>query len=106
MEFNSDALVNVNRLLTCGAANCTLGAEACEDKRATETVIANWVPAPHAVLQCREEWEVQSVPAHDVPDSVRRKDAEAWPYAPSTRNIALPVVATVLGDVPLITGET
>ena len=106
MAFSIDALVNENRLLTRGAANCTCGTAACEPKRAMETAIAGWAPAPHAALQCREEWEVQSVTVQDVPDSDMRIDADALPYMPKTRNIELPVEAKVWGKAPLTEGKT
>ena len=106
MAFSIDALANENRWLTRGAANCTCGTAACEPKRAMETAIAGWAPAPHAALQCREEWEVQSVTVHDVPDSDMRIDADALPYMPETRNIELPVEAIVWGKAPLIEGTT
>ena len=46
------------------------------------------------------------MPLHDVPDSDKRMDADAWPYTPCTRNIELPVEANTLGSKPLMEGAT
>ena len=79
VAFSSDALVNKILLLIRGAVNDTCGTLACELKRAIETAIAGEAPTPHAVLQRKEECEVQSVPVQEVADSKKRKDADAWP---------------------------
>ena len=46
------------------------------------------------------------MPVHDVPDSDKRMDADAWPYTPCTRNIELPVETNTLGNTPLMEGAT
>ena len=46
------------------------------------------------------------MPLHDVPDSDKRMDADAWPYTPCTSNIELPVEANTLGNTPLMEGAT
>ena len=78
-EFNTDALVNENLSLTRAEANNGCGAVEFESTPAVDAVIASQARTPHAILQCREEWEVQSVPVHDVPDSDMRIDADALP---------------------------
>ena len=105
-EFNNDALVNENLSLTRGEANNGCDTVEFESTPAVDDVIASQARTPHATLQCREEWEVQSVVMHDVPDSDRRADADALPYMPVTSNIELPVEATTLGKEPLMTGTT
>ena len=108
VAFNIDALVNVN-LFSCkstrGAAYDTCGAGVTEVSLATEATIVGWTPAPQVVLHCSEEWEVQSVPVQDVPDSDMRVDAEAWPYTPITRSVELPVEAKMSGDAELMEGQ-
>ncbi len=105
-EFNNDALVNENLSLTRAEANNGCGAVEFESTPAVDAVITSQARTPHAILQCREEWEVQSVVMHDVPDSDRRADADALPYMPVTSNIELPVEATTLGKEPLMAGKT
>ena len=77
-----------------------------ESTAAVDAVIASQARTPHAILQCREEWEVHSVVMHDVPDNDMRADADALPYMPVTSSIELPVEATTFGKEPLITGAT
>jgi hypothetical protein len=79
VAFSSDALVNLNLLLIRGAVNNTCGTVACELNLAMETAIAGEAPTPHAVLQRKDECEVQSVPVQEVADNKKRMDADAWP---------------------------
>ena len=105
-EFNNDALVNENLSLNDGEATNGCDTVEFESTPAVDYAIASQARTPHATLQCREEWEVQSVVMHEVPDNDRRADADALPYMPVTSNIELPVEATLLGKEPLMTGTT
>ncbi len=93
VAFKSEALMNENLLLTCGALNDTCDNEACDFTWATDTTIVSCSPNPHAVLQCNDECDIQSVVTHDVADSSTRSEAAAVPYMPATSSIELPVEA-------------
>ena len=93
VAFKSEALMNENLLLTCGALNDTCSDEANDFTWATVTTIVSCSPNPHAVLQYNDECDIQSVVAHDVAESSMRSEAAAVPYMPAACSIELPVDA-------------
>jgi hypothetical protein len=60
--------------------------------------MVSWETTPHAVLQCKDEWEIQSVATHDVAVSVSLDDEDDLPNVPATSNFELPVVAKMFGQ--------
>ena len=93
VAFKSEALMNENLLLTCGALNDTCSDEADDFTWATDTTIMSCSPNPHAVLQNNDECDIQSVVTLDVADSSMRSEAAAVPYMPAACSIELPVEA-------------
>ncbi len=103
VAFKSEALMNENLSLTCGAMNdaCDKGGDL---SNATETTIGICSPNPQAVLQYNDECEIHAEVKQDVNDISVRTDAADDPYKPAISIIELPVDAATLGIAPLTSG--